>query len=196
MILALLLFMLIVIEGIDGTGKGTQIDMLAKKMPNVVFVKYPTPKFGILTQYLERKTELSKKAVFLAFLADIADDQPRVQKLLDEGKTIIMDRYVLSTIAYELDEFGQDKAREIVKQIGLIKPDKIILLDIEINEAMKRKANQKSPDRYEEDKKHLTKVRERFAQLYKERFLSTNWHKVDTSKPINDVNSEIMRIIG
>lgn len=196
MILAFFILMLIVIEGIDGTGKGTQIQMLTKSIPSAVFVKYPTPKFDILSRYLEKKLNLSKKSVFLTFLADIADDQPRIHQLLKEGKTVIMDRYVLSTIAYELDEFGQEKARRMVSELDLIKPDKIILLDIEIDQAMKRKANQKSPDRYEEDKKHLIKVRERFGDLYKERFLSTNWHRVDASRTIEQVHLDIMSLIG
>ncbi len=187
--------MLIVIEGVDGTGKGTQIELLKKEFPNAVFVKYPTPKFGILSEYLEKKVEISKKALFLTFLADIADDQPRIQKMLNKGKTIIMDRYVLSTIAYELGEIGQENAARIVDGVRLIKPDKIILLDIEIDKAMKRKANQKTPDRYEEDKKHLMQVREKFLSLMGERFLSTIWHKIDASKTIEEVHSEIVNLI-
>jgi dTMP kinase len=187
--------MLIVIEGIDGTGKGTQMDLLKKRFANAVFVKYPTEKFDILTRYLEKKVEISKKALFLTFLADIEDDQKRIRRLLDEGKLVIMDRYALSTIAYELGEVGHERAKKIVSELELIRPDKIILLDIEIDEAMKRKANQKTPDRYEEDKKHLARVREKFLSLMKERFLSTIWHKIDANKTIEEVHSEIVSLI-
>ncbi|MBU0585986.1 deoxynucleoside kinase, partial [Candidatus Micrarchaeota archaeon] len=88
--------MLIVIEGIDGCGKETQIKLLKEKLDFDLF-KYPTRNFSILTEYLEKKKEVSKKALFHLFLADIANEQEKVAK----SEFAILDRYVFSTIAYE-----------------------------------------------------------------------------------------------
>lgn len=186
--------MLIVIEGIDGSGKNTQISLLREKLDCAMF-KYPTRKYPMLTDYLEKKASPEPKALFLLFLADIADDQKNVKKALSENKLVILDRYVFSTISYEVDGIDYERGKQIVEGIDYLKPDMVILLDIDPKVSQERKRKQKQLDRYEADIEYLGKVRSNFLRLYEERFLTSNWHKIDASQDIDSVHADIMKLL-
>jgi len=186
--------MLIVLEGIDGCGKDTQIRLL-KENREFSLYKYPTDNFQILTDYLERKITLEPKSLFLLFLADIAEQQKLIEDELKEGKTVILDRYVFSTIAYELGSVGYDNAKNIIEKTGFLKPDKVLLLDIPPSVSQERKKRQKELDRYEEDAKYLEKVRSNFLKLQEESFMAEKWYKIDASKDISSINKEILELI-
>ena len=186
---------LIVLEGVDGCGKNTQIELIKEKHPCAVF-KYPTTNYQMLNDYLEKKVSLDPKALFLLFLADIAEDQKNVKKALDEGKLVILDRYVFSTISYEVNSIGYPDAKKIVEGVGFLKPDMVLLLDVDSKTSQERKKAQKKLDRYEENAEYLEKVRSNFLKLAEERFLTTNWHKIDATGDINSVHQEIMKLIA
>ena len=185
--------MLIVIEGIDGCGKDTQINRL-KEETNCKVFKYPTTKFSMIRDFLEKRLELDRKALFLLFLADIAEEQKKVKKALDENEVVVMDRYVFSTISYETNALSFEDAKTIVKRLDFVRPDKIILMDIPAEVSFERKKKQKTPDRYEEDIKYLEGVRERFLKLQKENFMS-KWKLIDATKGIDEVYGEIKNSI-
>jgi len=187
---------LLVFEGIDGCGKETQIRLLKEKRPEAVMFKYPTKTFQMLNDYLERKVDIAPKALFLLFLADIANEQRKIKEALDEGKLVILDRYVFSTIAYEVKEFHYPQAKKIVEGIGFIRPDKVILLDITAETSQERKSRQKQLDRYEENREYLGKVRENFLRLCEERFLTDEWKKIDAGADIGKVHAQIMEALG
>ena len=187
--------MLIVIEGIDGCGKGAQIKLLLEKNPDAVVFKYPTKKFQMLNDYLEKKLELSPKSLFLLFLSDIANEQRKVKEALDAGKCVILDRYVFSTISYEVNEFLFPQAKKIVEGIGFLKPDRVILLDITPEVSQERKSKQKQLDRYEENREYLAKVRENFLRLCEEQFLCRDWVKVDASKDVEEVQKAVEKAL-
>jgi len=58
--------MIVVLDGVDGSGKDTQIALLKEKLDFTHF-KYPTDKFPSLREYLEKKREVSQKSLFLLF---------------------------------------------------------------------------------------------------------------------------------
>jgi dTMP kinase len=186
--------MLIVFEGIDGCGKDTQIKLLKEKLGCTVF-KYPTGSNKMLNDYLEKKISPDPKALFLTFLSDIAEDQANVEKALSEGKTVVLDRYVFSTIAYEVNGIDYIHGKQIVEGVGYLKPDLVILLDIDSKTSQERKRKQKELDRYEENPVYLEKVRKTFIRLHEERFLTPNWQRIDATKSVDDVHKEIMRVL-
>jgi dTMP kinase len=187
--------MLVVFEGIDGCGKETQIKLLKEKRPDAVVFKYPTRTFHMLNDYLEKKLELAPKSLFLLFLSDIANEQKKVKEAMDAGKLVILDRYVFSTISYELNEFHLPQAKKIVEGIGFLKPDRVILLDITAEVSQERKSKQKALDRYEEDREFLRKVRDNYLRLDEEKFLSTEWKRIDASKSVEAVHKDVMKAI-
>lgn len=187
--------MLLVFEGVDGCGKSTQIELIKEKLGAVVF-KYPTRKYSMLNDFLEKKAAIDPKALFLLFLADIADDQENIRKALAEDKNVILDRYVFSTLAYEVDGITPRHGGSIVDSVGYLKPDMVILLDIDSKTSQERKAAQKDLDRYEENAAYLEKVRLNFLALAEERFLTPNWHTIDATKDVESVHKEIMKLLS
>ena len=188
--------MIVVIDGVDGCGKDTQIALLKEKLDFTHF-KYPTPAFPSIREYLEKKREISPKSLFLLFLADIANEQ---EKLADASGTSIIDRYVFSTIAYD-KHFTYEKAKELVSGMGFLRPDKAILLDLPPEVAHERKIRQKSlegisPDRYDEDIGYLGHVRERLLKLKEDSFLCPEWVVLDATKPPEELHREILGLLG
>ena len=187
--------MLVVFEGIDGCGKETQIKLLKEKRTDAVVFKYPTRHYQMLNDYLDEKLYLAPKSLFLLFLADIAHQQEEVKKALAEGKLVILDRYCLSTIAYEVNGVGYANAKKIVDGVGFLKPDMVLLLDLPPAQSQERKRKQKRLDRYEEDLDFLGRVRSNFLKLHEERFLTPNWHKVDAGRNVESVHADIMKLL-
>ena len=184
---------LIIFEGLDASGKGTQIDLLRSKFNCTVF-KYPTHSFSILDAYLNKKIEIDRKALFLLFLADIANEQQKLSVALAHYEYVFVDRYVFSTIAYELDSITYQKAKKIVSEIDFIKPDKVVLLDIDSKTAQTRKVKQKKLDRYEENATYLESVRKNFLKLYEDKFLA-EWHKVDAMRSVDEIHKDILNVL-
>lgn len=180
--------MLIVFEGIDGCGKETQLNLLKQKLPHAAYFKYPTRNFGILNDYLEKKAHLSPKSLFHLFLSDIANEQKNVS----ESQLAVLDRYVFSTIAYEVNGINYADAKKIIETTGFLKPDLVIYMDITAEISQERKRKQKKLDRYEADVEYLSRVRANYLKLYEDKFLTKNWRLVDASKNIDAVHNQIL----
>jgi dTMP kinase len=187
--------MLVVFEGIDGCGKETQIKLLKEKRPDAVVFKYPTRHYQMLNDYLDEKLYIAPKSLFLLFLADIAQEQEKVKAALAGNKLVILDRYVFSTIAYEVNGISYADGKKIVESVGFLKPDLVLLLDLPPEQSQERKRKQKRLDRYEEDLGFLGRVRSNFLKLHEERFLTPNWHKVDAGRNVESVHADIMKLL-
>ncbi|MFH2106644.1 MAG: dTMP kinase, partial [Candidatus Micrarchaeota archaeon] len=117
--------MIVVIEGIDGCGKDTQIELLRKEMKFEYF-KYPTKDNQEIKDYLEKKGRWSSGAnkqgnenmfldkegmeIMRLFLDDIYAEQKKLAEASKKG-LVIVDRYVFSTIAYQAEKIGSGIAR-------------------------------------------------------------------------------------
>lgn len=186
---------IVLLEGIDGCGKDTQIALLREKLAFTHF-KYPTSSFPPIWEYLEKKRTIEPRALFLLFLSDIANEQGKLSAA--EGMRVI-DRYATSTIAYDR-AFSLEDAKAIVEKASLIKPDLVILLDLPPKTAISRKSRQKegegkSPDRYDEDLEYLEHVRGRFLKLRDDSFLCRKWVVLDAQKPAGEVHTKILSLL-
>lgn len=181
----------VVIEGVDGGGKNTQIELL-RKTHKFTYFKYPTNTNQKLRDYLEKKIEINGSELVDLFLDDIYKEQ---EKLSNASKTglVIVDRYVFSTIAYEAHLIDFEKIQQRIEQKGFITPDKVILLDLPASVSYERKKKQKTLDRYEENIIYLEGVRNNFLRLYEEKYLTKNWVKLDATKSIEEVHKAILK---
>lgn len=182
--------MIIVFEGIDGCGKDTQIKLLRKRL-DFTFMRYPTNNFSILNDYLEKKITLSSKCLFHLFLADIANEQEKLEAVA-KTNVAVLSRYVFSTIAYEVDGISYEQGKRIVEATSFIKPDLVLYLDITPETAQERKRKQKQLDSYEKNLNYLAQVRANYLRLYEEQFLARKWVKIDGSKSIEEVHAQIL----
>ncbi len=189
----------IVFEGIDGCGKQTQISMLAGKLIDMdikfALFKYPTENAGEIKKYLEGKEKIANEKLLSLYADDILAEQGGIGDAVESGWAIT-DRYALSTAAYQGAGGKLDWAVKELDRKMWISPDCVVWLDLEVDEAMKRKAKQKTPDVHEKDRKFLEEVRGNYARLMDLGWLSDNWRKIDAGRAKEEVFGDVCKALG
>ncbi|MEK7615584.1 MAG: dTMP kinase [Patescibacteria group bacterium] len=155
----------IVLEGIDGCGKTTIANLLAKHLGNCLITKEPTAASKKIHSILQHRATPPSPLEFQKMY--IADRMKHIQKVvmpaLKKGKTVICQRYAMSTFAYGT-AFGV--AEKDLKH-DFLKPDVIFLLDLPADLAMKRIASRKQGREYFEKREKLAKIRMKYMKLAK-----------------------------
>jgi dTMP kinase len=142
----------IVIDGVDGSGKTTQIGMLKKWLGSkAVFAHDPggTPAGEAIRGLLLGTQKLPKLSIFFMFLASRAAlEHEVIAPALEKGKSVICDRFDSSTYAYQVVAAKQPGLWKLqqafTKNVLTHTPDVYIILDSDPKEARKRLA--KKPD--------------------------------------------------
>lgn len=137
----------IVIDGIDGSGKSTQVNMLKKALgTRSMFTHDPggTPTGEAIRKILLGKARLSPVALLLLFLASRAAlVEGVIAPALARGKNVISDRFDSSTFAYQAHASGHAEFRPLLKAFAQnvlkeARPDAYIILDSDPVLARKR----------------------------------------------------------
>ena len=139
----------ITFEGIDGSGKSTQLRMLAGDLRargfNIVATCEPggTPLGRRLREaFLETEETVAPRAELLLFAADRAQHvELLIRPALEEGRTVISDRYADATFAYQGAGRGFDEAtvNEVIDlATGGLRPDLTLFFDISVETAIRR----------------------------------------------------------
>lgn len=165
----------IAIEGIDGVGKSTTIEQLKKIMPDAVFTREPGgTNFAELLRSLmlndiKDVTEISW--VYLICAARYDHLIKVIIPALNEGKTVICDRYVLSTLMYQCSENLQ--AYELLKRCMKLEQtwfgkdvqlSRSIILDSDDELILERKKSAQNINRYDSlTKEELSRRRNQLA---------------------------------
>ena len=194
-------------EGIDGCGKTTQIELLKKYLDEKKYETIVTLEPGgceigknLREILLFHKGYVSDIAEMFLYLADRAQHiQEIVLKNINEGRIVLCDRCIDSTVAYQ--GYGR---RGNIEQINLlnkiatngIEPDLTIVFDVDIETAQKRIGNTK--DRMEKEGIEFHKrVREGYLELakkYPKRIKVINSNQ-EIEKVFSDLKSIIDEII-
>ncbi|EMG49518.1 CDC8 Thymidylate kinase [Candida maltosa Xu316] len=147
---------LILIEGLDRSGKSTQASYLASKFPQSKLIKFPdrsTPIGKLINEYLTNKSfSLSDQSAHLLFSANRWELNHEIQTALNDGFFVILDRYIYSGIAYTLAKHDDDDESRTISDSqlgdvdwligpdrGLPKPDLTLFLTLDLEEISKRK---------------------------------------------------------
>jgi len=188
--------MLIVFEGIDGSGKNTQIRKLLSylRQHEVKYRlhKYPTKRAKDVFAHLEGKKNVPAGKLVEIFADDIVFEQERLQGEIDDGFVVICDRYLQSTLAYQGVKLGYAVLRKKLEARGAIVSDLVLILDIPSKEGAQRKKRQKTPDRHEKDAAFLEKVRQNYLRMGRDGFLSYKYVVVDATRGKDEIFSEII----
>ncbi len=160
---------LIVIEGIDGSGKSTQARMLLRKLASRGYkaVLFREPSDSVYGREIKRKAlrsgSLSPEEELDLFQRDRKENvEKNLKPAMKEGKAVILDRYYFSTIAYQ-GARGLD--REWIRKTNeefAVRPDLVFILDIEPRAGLERIEKRRKKDRLFEQKGYLEKVRKIF----------------------------------
>src|SRR5678816_3278856 len=175
---------LIVLEGSEGAGKTTQLKLLADALRaggnDVLTLREPGGTAlgdairGLLLDPAQHIAPRAEALLFMASRAQLVHDE--IDPALASGVVVLMDRFFLSTYAYQIDGRGLPEAEvrksNALATDGLI-PDLTIVLSITAAEGMERATARGEQDRIEQlgDEFHA-RVAQGFA-----RFASNDWQR-------------------
>ncbi len=185
----------ICIEGLDGSGKTTHSHMLVRSLRRKEFdVVYTTePSRGEIGRFiranvLQRKRRVPSVVEALLFAVDRVDHvEKEIKPALEEGKIVVSDRYVYSSLAYQ-GAAGLDlKWIEEINRLAL-PPDLAIYIDVPPEVVVKRIKRKKSVMENLETQKRVREVYMKFVDNGK-------LVSVDGNKRKNEVAKDILKII-
>nr|WP_319374326.1 dTMP kinase [uncultured Methanobacterium sp.] len=184
--------MYICLEGIDGSGKSTQLERLGKWLEDcglsVTRIREPTdsPVGRLIRKMLQdpgAQDEGFQRTLALLFAADRTLLMDTICKEEEKNRIVISDRSFYSSLAYQN---GEDWIAQINQHA--LEPDLVILLDLEIETALTRC---EGTDSFEEAD-FLESVRQRYLKLAQQH----DFLVVNANNGVNKVHSDIKRIVA
>ena len=145
--------MLVVLEGLDGAGKSTQVKKLRNYLEGIFgdleyihFPRYDAPVYGgLISRFLRgdfgNNETVHPQLVALLFAEDRHGATPEMKERLEHGGCVLLDRYVYSNIAYQCAKLSDNEEAERLRNwifdteygsFGLPVPDLNIFLDVPI----------------------------------------------------------------
>jgi len=196
---------LIVFEGIDGSGKTTQMQILGRKLENrgcpVLYSREPGGTRvgelirGILLDPLYREMEPRTEALLYA-AARAQHVAQLLQPALAAGKVILCDRFLDSSLSYQ--GFGQGLSLEFLDRInnlatGGLKPDLVLIFDLAPCLCLQRLRRQKeAPDRLEQEELAFhRRVREGYLVLARRE--PARYRVIDGRQAVERVHETVWR---
>ena len=196
----------LVLEGTEGVGKSTNIEFiktyLGSKGKSFILTREPggTPlaeeiRSLLLTPRDESVAETAE--LLLMFAARAQHLQEVIQPALDDGQWVLSDRFTDATYAYQgggrMMDNNKIKQLETLVQ-GEMRPDKIIILDLSVEEGLKRARQRADLDRFEREEMAFF---ERVRAAYHERANADpdRYSIVDASQALPEVQSCIQQVL-
>jgi len=189
--------LLISVEGIDGTGKTTQVRLLKEWFGEhgrkAVVFKEPTE--GPYGKEIARRAAagvLSPDEELKLFMQDRTEDvRDRIGPALAAGNVVIMDRYYQSNMAYQ-GARGLDvgKIKEANERFAPV-PDLIIVLDIDPGRSLARVRACRDMVGHFENEAYLGKVRDIFLRIGR----GPNAVVIDADAPVEEVRRRIVKAV-
>ena len=192
---------LLVLCGIDGSGKTTQADLLERYLSSVgqqVFMtSEPTPWYlgdPLVRSYFSGQ-EVDERGLAALALFAAADRTRHVAEVilpqLNAGKVVVSSRYVHSTYAYFHGRGLRDHEWLATINRYAIEPDLVFFLDIAPEEVARRVAKRGDKTRKEEvNLSRLRDIREKYLS-----FASDTFHVLDGSQDPDEVHGTIVSLV-
>jgi dTMP kinase len=199
----------IAFEGIDGSGKSTQVKLLSDHLTAAGHMVYctvePTDSHigSIIRDIFRHKIEADHRTIAGLFVADRLDHLLNktngILKKLEEGYTVITDRYYLSSYAYHGAHMSLDWVIEANSlSAGLLRPDLNIFIDISPEISMTRLTGGRNSLELFENLENLVKVRDKYFEAMEkvksgERIFITDGNRLPELIAA-DIRNEISRL--
>jgi dTMP kinase len=186
----------IIIEGLDGSGKTTQAKLLAKKLEKTHSVLLTAePSCGKTGSYIREdclyeEKRLPTEAEALLFAADrIEHMYSEVKPALEDGKLVICDRYIYSSLAYQ---GSAGLSLDWIKTINAraLQPDFSIFIDVPPERVIERLQRKKSV-------METLETQQKVREIYLKYVAKGELVRVDGDKPKDVVAEELYsKILG
>jgi dTMP kinase len=186
----------IVFEGVDHSGKTTQAKLLHDYLVTsgipVVSMRFPdrtTPIGMLINEYLTKgDIKMDDRALHLLFSANRWELNDVIYKHLEEGTTVICDRYADSGVAYSIaknPDYIYEAQWYMATDRGLIRPDAVIYLDLPVNKAAQR--GDYGAEIYEREA-----FQHQVVSAYEKVLLDpTYWHCLSADQSIDKLHQEV-----
>lgn len=159
--------MFIVLEGLDGAGKSTQIsrlkDMFLSRGVEVEYLHFPrfdAPVYGeLIARFLRGELgsveQVNPYLVALLYAGDRAECGATIRAWLDEGKVVIADRYVYSNVGYQCAKIADVDERRALRdwiftteyeEFSIPRPDVSLFLDVPFSFTERKLSEQRQGD--------------------------------------------------
>ncbi|WP_031516393.1 dTMP kinase [Desulfofalx alkaliphila] len=197
---------LIVFEGIDGAGKSTQLSMLYQYLQqrgyNLMTTREPggTPVGEEVRSILLNPLHGDLQHRAEAFLYAAARSQLVYQVIkpaLREGKIVLCDRFVDSTMAYQ--GYGRGISRNFLQQIndlatGGLQADLVLVFDLPVEESFKRVNKRSTGDRLEQEThSFFQRVREGYLEIARQQ--CHNHLVMDASLSVEELQRQVRTVV-
>lgn len=196
--------MFLVFEGIDGSGKETQVKMLAErlrktghKVETLDFPDYKSEPGKKIGQYLNHEIKMTNEEFAALYSEDRKLHQAKIREWLDNGTIVLADRYAYSNLAYQLVN-GVDCDYLLSLDKGEIFPEVVFFVDTDVDEVIRRMDNSRKKDKYESNKMYLKGVSDMYKRICEgnvEVFGRAKWIRIDGNKSIDEVQKDIWRYV-
>lgn len=191
-------------EGPDGSGKTTQIDLLKKYLESkgydIIIAREPggtviseAIREIILNPEYKEMSHMTELLLYASARAQLVNQV--IKPALEEGKAVICDRFVESSAVYQ--GIGRGLGVETVYEVngyalGNVKPKLTIFMDLDAKEGIRRKKNQAELDRMEQEDltfhERVVEGYRKLADLYPERIVP-----IDATLSIEKIHSLIVK---
>ena len=187
---------IIVIEGSDKAGKGTQSRLLldALKLSGKVcviidFPDYTTPIGAEIRAFLDGKRNYPNELKHMLFSANRWEKKREIESMVNNGTIIIINRYYQSNLAYGISN-GLNINWLLNLDKGLPKEDLVIVLEVSSKMSYQRTAAEYN-DTFEKDQKLMVDVHKNYRVLARK----FKWKIINGEKNREEVHQDIMKII-
>jgi dTMP kinase len=200
---------LIALEGIDGSGKRTQLDLLARKLGArglavfvISFPRYESFYGKLVGRYLNGEfgtlDGVDPHLSALLYAGDRLEARPEIEAALSAGKIVLADRYVGSNLAHQTARVPPEQREEFLAwlkhlEYGLYTlpvEDLIVYLRVPVAEAHRLVA-QKAARAYTNLKRDIQEADithlEQTAIIYERLATEANWARIDCTNPASGV---------
>ncbi|MGP8215401.1 MAG: dTMP kinase [Bacteroidia bacterium] len=197
----------IAFEGIDGSGKSTQVKLLSYNLKNAGHKVYVTceptdsPIGKLIRDIFSHKMEADHRTIAGLFVADRLDHLLNktngIIKKLEEGYTVISDRYCFSSYAYQGTHMPMDWVIEANSlSANLLRPDLNIYIDIEPEVSIERLTTERGATELYETVENLHHVRRKYMEAFKTLKSKENVFILDGNRAPQTIASEIWNEIS
>lgn len=192
----------IVFEGIDGSGKSTQLALLNLRLKENNISVYETREPSdshmgrLIREFLRGEKKTDNKAIAALFVSDRLDhllnSEDGLKAKIDNGENVICDRYYFSSYAYHSVDMDMDwviAANSVCADI--LKPDVTIFIDITPEVAMERIHKGRGATELFETKERLTLTREKYLEAFDKLKDKENILIIDGNKSPEEISEDV-----
>ena len=197
----------IAFEGIDGSGKSTQIQLLKNRLEKGNIRSYITreptdsPIGSLIHQIMTGRVQSDNRVVAALFVADRLDHllnpTDGIYAMVEKGISVISDRYYFSSYAYHSVDMPMDWVITANSQSAeILRPSVTVFIDVNPDVALERIAKTRFHPELFETRDRLVAVREKYFEAFEKLKDLENILVVDGGKDVPVLETEIWENIS